>query len=79
MQLRGRGAIQVRKTPGRKMLELAAVQSQTLIVWVLSREPDTIVFPSGEKATEVMEPMWAYVFSPLSSRDAAVGQVGHRT
>ena len=30
---------------------------------VLSSDPETIVFPSGEKATEVMNSLWAFVFS----------------
>ena len=38
-------------------------------VW--SREPDTIVLPSGEKATENTEPLCASCFSALSSREAA--------
>ena len=59
------------------MLELAAAQSQTLIVW--SFEPDTTIFPSGEKATEVIALLWAFFFSLLSSKDAAVGQVGNGT
>ena len=59
------------------MLELAPVQSQTLIV--RSQEPDTIVFPSGEKATEVMGPLCAFSFSLWSFRDAAARQVGRGT
>ena len=43
--------------------------SQTLSV--LSREPDTIVLPSGEKVTEVTKWLCALCFSALSSRDAA--------
>ena len=43
--------------------------SQTLIV--LSHEPDTMVLPSGEKATEVTMLLCALCFSALSSRDAA--------
>ena len=42
---------------------------QTLSVW--SREPDTIVLPSGEKATELMQSLCAFSFSALSSREAA--------
>ena len=34
-------------------------------------EPDTMVLPSGEKATEVTLPLCALSFSALSSRDAA--------
>ena len=37
---------------------------------VSSREPDTIVLPSGEKATEVTKSLCALCFSALSSRDA---------
>ena len=40
-------------------------ESQTLIV--PSFEPDTIVLPSGEKATELMSRLWALVFSLFSS------------
>ena len=47
--------------------------SQTLIVW--SSEPDTMVAPSGEKATEYTLPLWALCFSALSSREA-VASVG---
>ena len=43
--------------------------SQTLMVW--SREPETMVVPSGEKATEDTHPLCALFFSALSSRDAA--------
>jgi hypothetical protein len=42
--------------------------SQTLIV--LSLEPDTMVAPSGEKATEVTVLLCALCFSALSSREA---------
>jgi hypothetical protein len=38
-----------------------APESQTLIV--LSADPDTILVPSGENATEEIVPMWAFVFS----------------
>ena len=38
---------------------------------VLSYEPETMVLPSGEKATEYTEPLCALCFSALSSRDAA--------
>ena len=47
--------------------------SQTLIV--PSEEPETIVFPSGEKSTEVIKPLWAFVFSLLSSSVAARGRL----
>ena len=43
--------------------------SQTLSV--LSHEPETMVLPSGEKATERTQPMCAFFFSALSSREAA--------
>ena len=48
---------------------LDAPESHTLIV--SSHEPETIVFPSGEKATEVMRSLWALCFSALSSSVAA--------
>ena len=38
-------------------------------VW--SHEPDTIVLPSGEKATDQISPLCALCFSALSSREAA--------
>ena len=38
---------------------------------VLSSEPETMVLPSGEKATELMQSLCAFSFSALSSRDAA--------
>ena len=43
--------------------------SQTLSV--SSREPDTIVLPSGEKATDITQLLCALCFSALSSKDAA--------
>ena len=43
--------------------------SQTLIV--LSYEPETMVLPSGEKATDQMLPLCALCFSAFSSREAA--------
>jgi hypothetical protein len=43
--------------------------SQTLIV--LSAEPDTMVLPSGEKATDITSRLCAPCFSALSSREAA--------
>ena len=46
-----------------------APASHTLSVW--SSEPDTMVLPSGEKATELMQSLCAFSFSALSSRDAA--------
>ena len=39
------------------------------MVW--SHEPETMVLPSGEKATEVTPLPCALCFSALSSRDAA--------
>jgi len=42
--------------------------SQTLIVW--SSEPDTMVLPSGEKATEVTTLLCARCVSALRSREA---------
>ncbi len=50
---------------------LGAPESQTLIV--LSSDPDTILVPSGENATELTTSLWAFVFS-LSSPSAPVGQ-----
>ena len=47
--------------------------SQTLIVW--SAEPDTMVAPSGEKATDITSRLCALCFSALSSREA-VASVG---
>ena len=43
--------------------------SQTLIV--LSHEPDMILDPSGENATELTLLLWALVFSAFSSSVAA--------
>ena len=43
--------------------------SQTLSV--LSSEPETMVLPSGEKATERTTSLCALCFSALSSREAA--------
>jgi hypothetical protein len=49
-----------------------APESQTLIV--LSSDPDTILVPSGENATDVISRLWAFVFtlniSSLSARQA---------
>ena len=41
-------------------------ESQTLIVW--SREPETIVFPSGLNATLMTQLLWAFSLVALSSR-----------
>ena len=38
---------------------------------VLSHEPETMLLPSGEKATEATALLCALCFSALSSRDAA--------
>ena len=46
-----------------------APASQTLSV--LSWEPETMVLPSGEKATEATALLCALCFSALSSKDAA--------
>jgi hypothetical protein len=50
----------------------SAPESQTLIV--LSSDPDTILVPSGENATDVISRLWAFVFtlniSSLSARQA---------
>ena len=48
---------------------LYAPALQTLML--LSPEPDTIVFPSGEKSTEVMLLLCALVFSLFSSSVSA--------
>jgi len=40
-------------------------RSQTLIV--LSRDPETILVPSGENATDLTTSLWAFVFSLNSS------------
>ena len=43
--------------------------SQTLIVW--SYDPDTILVPSGENATDMMVLLWAFIFSLNSSSVSA--------
>ena len=48
--------------------------SQTLSVWSL--EPETMVLPSGEKATERTQSLCALCFSAFSSREAATRRVG---
>jgi hypothetical protein len=53
----------------------SALESQTLIV--LSSDPDTILVPSGENATELMHLLWALVFS-LSSSSAPARQASRR-
>ena len=45
--------------------DIFAPASQTLIV--LSADPDTIVLPSGEKATDMTQLLCAFVFSLFSS------------
>ena len=45
---------------------------QTFIV--LSLEPDTMVLPSGEKATDITDALCAPCFSALSSRVAATSK-----
>ena len=47
--------------------------SHTLIV--RSYEPETMVLPSGEKATERTTPLCALCFSALSSREAVASVV----
>ncbi|KOO33090.1 hypothetical protein Ctob_007848 [Chrysochromulina tobinii] len=57
-----------------------APESQTLIV--LSNDPDTILVPSGENATDMISRLWAFVFSlncsSLSARQANSRQFGPR-
>jgi hypothetical protein len=48
---------------------------QTLIVW--SNDPDTILVPSGENATDVTTPLWAFVFS-LSCSSLTARQANRR-
>ena len=38
---------------------------------VLSSPPETIVFPSGEKSTDLIQSLWAFSFSVLSSKVSA--------
>ena len=38
---------------------------------VLSQLPDTMVFPSREKAADVIRSLWALVFSLIKVREAA--------
>jgi hypothetical protein len=49
---------------------------------VLSHDPDTILVPSGENATDVMVLLWAFVFllnsSSLSARQASKRQFSPR-
>ena len=49
-------------------------ESQTLML--LSREPETMVLPSDEKATDMISRLWAFCFSVFSSSvSAMVGKV----
>ena len=57
---------------GKRFHAQRSPESQTLIV--LSQLPDTTVFPSGEKATEVMCLLWALVFSVTRLSVAARGK-----
>ena len=52
-----------------------APESQTLIV--LSSDPETILVPSGENATDLVLRLWAFVFS-LSSSSLAARQASRR-
>jgi hypothetical protein len=52
-----------------------APESQTLIV--LSHDPDTILVPSGENATDEITQLWAFVFS-LSSSSVSARQANRR-
>ena len=52
-----------------------APESQTLIV--SSSDPETILVPSGENATDPMTSLWAFVFS-LSSSSLAARQASRR-
>ena len=52
-----------------------APESQTLIV--PSSDPDTILFPSGEMATELMGKLWVFVFS-LNSTSVPARQARRR-
>ena len=47
-----------------------APESQTLIV--LSFDPDTILVPSGDNATELMCSLWAFVFSATQLMSVAI-------
>ena len=49
----------------RNLRARGAPESQALID--LSPDPDTILVPSGENATDQMVPLWAFVFSLSSS------------
>jgi hypothetical protein len=53
----------------------SAPKSQTLIV--LSSDPDTILVPSGENATDLIQSLWAFVFS-LNSSSLSARQANRR-
>ena len=53
----------------RDLRDRGAPESQTLIV--MSVDPDTILVPSGENATDVMVLLWAFIFSLNSSSVSA--------
>jgi hypothetical protein len=52
-----------------------APESQTLIVW--SHDPDTILVPSGENATDMTQLLCAFVFS-LNSSSLSARQANKR-
>ena len=53
------------------MVDLSGIAPEFQTLRVLSLEPETIVFPSGEKATELIARLCAFVFS-LESSSVAV-------
>ena len=57
------------------MEDFGTPKSRTLIVW--SSDPDTILVPSGENATDVTLLLWALVFS-LSSSSLPARQASRR-
>ena len=59
----------------RRFEGFGAPDSQTLIV--LSSDPDTILVPSGENATDMTTLLWAFVFS-LSSSSLSARQANKR-
>ena len=65
----GRQEASVLAKEGRFWVDFAP-ESQTLIV--LSNDPDTIVLPSGEKATDRLLSLWALVFSLLRLMTVAI-------
>jgi len=56
-------------------VDSGAPDSQTLIV--LSRDPETILVPSGENATDMTHSLWAFVFS-LNNSTLSAGQASKR-